>query len=147
MPRQWDEPRAWAALCDGSGCPICLRGRPLDVVAELTFTWVTSGAGASVAGYACVVSKRHVVEPYQLDGASRAGFWEEVLGVAEVLARLHHPTKMNYEIHGNTIPHLHVHLLPRSPGDGYGERTFDPAPAEVERLREALAALPRLPGG
>lgn len=26
---------------------------------------------------------------------------------------------MNYEIHGNTIPHLHLHLFPRTPGDVY----------------------------
>lgn len=36
-------------------------------------------------------------------------------GVADVLS----PTKMNYEIHGNTIPHLHMHLSPRTAGDVY----------------------------
>jgi diadenosine tetraphosphate (Ap4A) HIT family hydrolase len=29
------------------------------------------------------------------------------------------PTKMNYEIHGNTIPHLHMHLFPRTAGEVY----------------------------
>lgn len=29
---------------------------------------------------------------------------------------------MNYEIHGNTIPHLHMHLYPRYAGDPYEGR-------------------------
>ena len=35
--------------------------------------------------------------------------------------------KMNYEVHGNTIPHLHMHFFPRYPGD-----PFEGAPT-VER--------------
>jgi diadenosine tetraphosphate (Ap4A) HIT family hydrolase len=27
--------------------------------------------------------------------------------------------KINYEIHGNTIPHLHLHVFPRYPGDPF----------------------------
>ena len=29
---------------------------------------------------------------------------------------------MNYEIHGNSIPHLHLHLYPRFPGDPFEGR-------------------------
>jgi diadenosine tetraphosphate (Ap4A) HIT family hydrolase len=32
---------------------------------------------------------------------------------------------MNYEIHGNTLPHLHMHLLPRLPDDGFVGRPID----------------------
>ena len=45
----------------------------------------------------------------------------------------------DYEIHGNTIPHLHVHLLPRGPGDGYGEAGLMRTPEELEALRAAFA--------
>jgi diadenosine tetraphosphate (Ap4A) HIT family hydrolase len=31
---------------------------------------------------------------------------------AQVFHRLHRPVKLNYEIHGNTLPHLHMHLSP-----------------------------------
>jgi diadenosine tetraphosphate (Ap4A) HIT family hydrolase len=41
------------------------------------------------------------------------------MATAEGLADVTHPVKMNYEIHGNTIPHLHMHLYPRTPGDVY----------------------------
>lgn len=63
--------------------------------------------------------------------------------------------KMNYEVHGNTLPHLHMHFFPRYPGDLFEGGPIDPravrrsvyAPGELaalrERLRAALGAPPR----
>lgn len=36
------------------------------------------------------------------------------------------PIKINYEIHGNTLPHLHVHVFPRYAGDPFEGRPIDP---------------------
>ena len=36
------------------------------VVAELSFSWVTAPREAPLPGYACVVAKRHVEEPFHL---------------------------------------------------------------------------------
>jgi diadenosine tetraphosphate (Ap4A) HIT family hydrolase len=118
------------------------------VVAELAATWVTAGVEAPLPGYACVVAKRHVVEPFELPDAERVAFWEEATAVARVLHELFEPTKLNYEIHGNTIPHLHMHLLPRFGGDPYEgrpldlrARAFTRRGEELERMRSALADL------
>lgn len=77
MVAAWQDERAWRALCDGSGCPICLNG-PTDVVAELQTSWVTAGPVAPLPGYAAVISRRHVVEPFDLSPSERAAFWEDV---------------------------------------------------------------------
>ena len=53
---------------------------------------------------------------------------------------------MNYEIHGNTIPHLHLHLYPRTaegpfvgqPIDG-AARLFVRSPEDLERLHRVIA--------
>jgi diadenosine tetraphosphate (Ap4A) HIT family hydrolase len=95
-------------------CPICERGEPLGVVAELPASWVSTGIDAYL-GYACVIYRRHVEEPYELSLEEGSAYWGEVMLVARALARITRPRKMNYEIHGNTIPHLHTHLLPQSP--------------------------------
>src|SRR5438477_7788144 len=108
------------------GCPICRRGRPLDVIAELDQVWVTAPPDAPLAGYVCVVSRTHVREPFELPDNVRAAFWRDVDGVACSLDKALRPTKLNYEIHGNTIPHLHVHVFPRMAGDRFEGRPIDP---------------------
>ncbi|MDQ6918515.1 MAG: HIT family protein [Candidatus Dormibacteraeota bacterium] len=131
-----------------SRCPICSNpsGRPVGVVAELAATWVTAVSEAPLPGYVCVVAKRYVTEPYELVGAERVAFWNECLLTAEVLAGLYQPLKMNYEIHGNTIPHLHMHLYPRYRGDPYeggpidGRVRFGRTWEEVDRIRTAINA-------
>ena len=140
----WDDTEGWEGLCDGSACPICRDG-PLDVVAELSASWVTAGTVAPLPGYACVVSKRHVVEPFELPTDEAVAFWQDVLRAAKALSDLFRPIKMNYEIHGNTIPHLHLHLYPRMPDDPYVGGPIDPrlasfhrTPGDVRRIAAAL---------
>jgi diadenosine tetraphosphate (Ap4A) HIT family hydrolase len=106
--------------------------------------WITSENPAATRGYLCVVAKRHVVEPFELDGDERAAFWEDVLFAAERLARLVEPIKVNYEIHGNTLAHLHAHVYARHRGDrfvgGPIDNRLDPvANVELDELRRALA--------
>jgi diadenosine tetraphosphate (Ap4A) HIT family hydrolase len=135
----WDDAVRWASLVDGTQCPICLRGRP--------HAWLTSGERVPVYGYVCVVARRHATEPYDLPAAERHGFWDDVCFAAERVARLLDPVKINYELHGNSLPHLHVHLFPRFRGDRFVGGPIDPrvepvvqAADDLERLASALAA-------
>ena len=141
----WDEPERWQALVDGRECPICVRGAPLGVLVERSASWITSGDRIPVKGYVCVVAKRHVLEPYELPSDERREFWEDVLFAAERVARLLHPMKVNYEIHGNSLPHLHAHIYPRFRGDRFVGGPIDArvepvthVPEELEQLRNAL---------
>jgi diadenosine tetraphosphate (Ap4A) HIT family hydrolase len=143
----WDDAVRWASLVDGTQCPICLRGRPLGVLAERPHAWLTSGERVPVYGYVCVVARRHATEPYDLPAAERHGFWDDVCFAAERVARLLDPVKINYELHGNSLPHLHVHLFPRFRGDRFVGGPIDPrvepvvlAADDLERLAAALAA-------
>jgi len=144
----WDEPSRWEELKEERSCPICVRGAPRDVLAELEATWVTAQAKAPLPGYACVVSKRHVVEPFELAPSDLEAFWREAMHVARVLNELFEPAKLNYEIHGNTIPHLHLHLFPRFARDPYVGGPIDPRRAgfvrtreDLDRMRRAVAAV------
>lgn len=96
-------------------------------------------------GYVCVVAKRHVLEPYDLPPAERGAFWEDVLFAAQRVAGLLQPIKVNYHIHGNSLPHLHAHIYPRFRGDRFVGGPIDArvepviqAPEELDRLRQAL---------
>ena len=137
----WDEPERWEAAKLPQACPICTRGEPLGVIAEYDTVWVTAGRDAPLPAYSCVVAKEHVVEPFDLPPVALEGFWREAMLVARLLAEFAQPTKMNYEIHGNTIPHLHLHLFPRYAGDPYVGGPIDPAKATFTRSDEELARL------
>jgi diadenosine tetraphosphate (Ap4A) HIT family hydrolase len=132
---------------EAEDCPVCREGARADVVAELSFSWVTAPREAPLPGYACVVAKRHVEEPFHLPPAELLAFWVDSMVTAKVLAALYEPRKLNYEIHGNTLPHLHLHLYPRFAGDPFEGGPIDPSrtaftrtPEELRRIGAALAA-------
>jgi diadenosine tetraphosphate (Ap4A) HIT family hydrolase len=127
-------------------CPICLRGHPTDVVAELDGAWVTVPGTAPLRGYVCVVAKRHVREPFELPEAERLAFWSAVDATARAIHEGLVPHKLNYEIHGNTIAHLHVHLFPRWRGDRFDGRPIDPRETDTRSREEREATLAALRG-
>ncbi len=143
---KWNDPPAWRALLDGSACPICLRGRPLNVVAMLESSWLTMSEEAPMPGYVCLVSNTHAVELHDLGDAEAEAFMRDVRRVSKALAAATGAVKLNYEIHGNTLPHLHMHFFPRYPGDPFEGRPIDPrgvrepvyAAGEFEALKEKL---------
>lgn len=99
-------------------------------------------------GYTIVIWRgRHVTEPTELDQAEAAGYWSEVHLVAGALMAEYEPLKMNYETLGNSLPHLHTHLIPRYLVDPRPRRPFplpDPGTAtglipEDRLLAEAAA--------
>jgi diadenosine tetraphosphate (Ap4A) HIT family hydrolase len=101
-----------------------------------------------VHGYVCLVFGRHAVELHDLTEAEGAGFMRDVRRVSAAVAAIVQPVKMNYEIHGNTAPHLHVHFFPRYVGDQFEGGPINPraakrpayAPGEFERFRSRLHA-------
>ncbi|HEX5448963.1 MAG TPA: HIT family protein [Gaiellaceae bacterium] len=140
----WESPERWEPLADGSGCPICMRGEPLGVLLARPFSWICSDEMAITRGYFCVVARRHVVEPFELEGEERAGFWDDVLFAGQRLARATNAQKINYELHGNTLPHLHAHVYARYRGDRFvggpvDNRAAPIANVPLDELRRALS--------
>jgi diadenosine tetraphosphate (Ap4A) HIT family hydrolase len=144
----WNDHHLWSALCSGAACPICRRGEPLDVVARLEASWVTMQEAAPVLGYVCLVSQTHAVELHDLPKTAAAAFMRDARKVSMAVASVTRAVKLNYEIHGNSIPHLHMHVFPRYRGDHFEGRPIDPrsvaqavyAPGEFKRIRSALVA-------
>jgi len=95
-------------------------------------------------GYVVVVAKRHVREPFELPAGERRTFWDAVDLVAEAIHAGLRPDKLNYEIHGNTIPHLHLHLFPRWHGDRFSGRPIDPTEAEPRSEDDRVATVAAL---
>ena len=69
------------------------------------------------------------------------------MNAARALAEFTGAVKMNYGIHVNVIPHLHLHLWPRYTDDPYdvggipaGQATFVRSDEELAAMAEALVA-------
>jgi diadenosine tetraphosphate (Ap4A) HIT family hydrolase len=65
---------------------------------------------------------RHLSEPTQLQDEEAAGYWQETLQVGRAVEKGFEHAKMNYQMLGNNVPHLHTHVVPRP--------LLDPAPNE-----------------
>ena len=137
----WSEPAEWQRRRTPEGCVICRSGAPLDVIAESSACWVSAPETAPLPGYVCITSKSHVNEPYDLRPSEQSAFWGDAMRVARAVADLLDPVKMNYEIHGNTVPHLHLHLFPRHIDDPYVGGPIDPKRASFRRSAEAIDGL------
>jgi diadenosine tetraphosphate (Ap4A) HIT family hydrolase len=71
-------------------------------------------------GWTLLVLSRHATELWKLERAERHALIDAVADLARVLADAYDARKMNYELLGNELPHIHWHLVPR--------RADDPAP-------------------
>jgi diadenosine tetraphosphate (Ap4A) HIT family hydrolase len=146
----WNDERRWRDLTLGESCPICVQGGPRDIVAELEIAWVTAQELAPMRGYACLVFRRHAVEFHDLSADEAAAYMRDVQKLSSAVAAITGAVKMNYEVHGNTLPHLHMHFFPRYRGDPFEGGPIDSRRMNtpvysgdeyhtfVERLRDAL---------
>jgi diadenosine tetraphosphate (Ap4A) HIT family hydrolase len=123
---KWNCPAEWERLCDGSACPICVRGQPLDIIATLDASWLTMPERAPMVGYACLVSRVHAVDLHDLSVTQAAAFIRDAHRVSSALSAVTDSVKLNYEIHGNTLPHLHMHFFPRYARDPFEGRAIEP---------------------
>ena len=98
-------------------------------------------------GYTIVIWRgSHVAEPTELTEADAALYWHDVLRVGGALERHLQPVKMNYDVLGNSLPHLHTHVLPRyaddpKPGWPFPFPEVHPPPFHAEKLDHDVVAL------
>jgi len=123
-------------------------------VARLAYTDVRLERRSRLPGYCIVVWRHgHVAEPTELAPDAATGYWLDVLAVARVLEAQFRPVKMNFFTHGNWVPHLHTHVVPRyldDPAPGgpigwdalFGELVIDPRElaSQAAAIRAALLA-------
>ncbi len=121
-------------------CGICAiiarlaQGKSPDLIAELPNSWVVLGDAQFYRGYCVLLAKRHVPEPFLMPRAEALNLFGEVCSVAEAIAEVTHPLKLNYECLGNVEPHVHWHIFPRHDDDEQKRSPVWERPAK-ERMR------------
>jgi diadenosine tetraphosphate (Ap4A) HIT family hydrolase len=98
-------------------------------------------------GYSVVVWRgRHVAEPTELSADESAQYWLEVVETGRRLEQHFEPVKLNYQLLGNALPHLHTHVMPRyaddpRPGWPFPHSEETQPPIDEETFRSDLEAL------
>jgi len=105
------------------GCPFCRKVGAFGARASDEYVWTFPHSLALLGpwqyyeGYCLLVSRRHATELSQLPDDERRAFLDEMCLLARAIELTVRPHKLNYELLGNQVPHLHWHLFPRSPAD------------------------------
>jgi predicted kinase/diadenosine tetraphosphate (Ap4A) HIT family hydrolase len=121
--RSW--PADWSRLVRGEGCAMCADGRA-EVAHGSSRIFAGSVSDAYLVrndvgqrGYCVVIWRgRHVADPTELSHEEASTYFDEVLRVGRAIEGHYQPIKMNFEMLGNSLPHLHTHVIPRYLDDG-----------------------------
>lgn len=77
-------------------------------------------------GHTLIVSKRHIEDVTELTDEEAADLHKTMAAVTPKLLSIYCPMEKSYDItmqigeySGRTVPHLHVHIIPRTKTDGY----------------------------
>lgn len=120
--------KKWTEYLEPENCPIC-KSEPMpegmEDIFEMSYTWLSSEPKECIKGACHVISKVHAIELFDLSDNELFNFMSEVCIYAEALKNVTKAIKINYEIHGNTIPHLHLHLYPRYLDDPYPNQAIN----------------------
>ena len=132
MSNSWKSEN-WDELIKGKNCPVCeligLNKSEDDhgiLIADLSFSRLFLAKNQYVQGYCVLMCHRHVIEPYELTATERAHYFNDLALVGKALEKAFGADKLNYNILGNLVPHLHTHILPRYFTDDAPNRPIDP---------------------
>lgn len=86
-------------------------------VKELKTGYIVLEYNQLYKGYVLFLCKMHAEELHELDKKFKVLFLEEMSKIAQAIYKAFKPKKMNYELLGNSEPHLHWHIIPRYAND------------------------------
>jgi histidine triad (HIT) family protein len=104
-------------------CRIVARQIPATVVHEDEHTLAFMDIGQVNPGHVLVAVKKHAENIYALDEAQAAAVFRSAAKVARAIRGAFEPQGLsvyqaNGKAAGQTVLHLHIHLVPRFEGDG-----------------------------
>jgi diadenosine tetraphosphate (Ap4A) HIT family hydrolase len=132
-----------------TGCPMCQTVADLQAAAGPKLVWqfphsvAVAGPWQYFTGYCVLMSRAHATELSQL-GPARLAFLDEMCLLARAVEECFRPHKLNYELLGNLVPHLHWHIFPRSADD---PERLQPVWLALERAKTEPAEKARLETG
>jgi len=102
-------------------CPFCHRD-PARVLAEDDLTVIYKDGFPVSPGHTVIIPKRHFATLFEATEAEQQALLRALGEARSLLDRVHAPDGYNIGINhgragGQSVPHLHIHLIPRYEGD------------------------------
>lgn len=102
-------------------CPFCATS-PDRFTLENEYSVAFHDGYPVAQGHTVVIPRRHVASVFDLGPAAQAAVWSLVAQVRAQLATAFHPDAFTIGVNdgtaaGQTVPHAHVHIIPRWQGD------------------------------
>lgn len=98
-------------------CSYCAEGDLLAEfgvkICELPMSKLILFKEQSHPGRVIVACKKHVDDITELTAEERAAYIEDINRVAVCIHKVFHPDKINFGAYGDTMHHLHVHIVPK----------------------------------
>lgn len=101
-------------------CQRLLSSEPVpghEVVWEFAHSVAFLGPWQYYQGSCVLVARQHATELSQLEDGERRAYLDEMCRLARAIETSFRPDKLNYELLGNQVGHLHWHLFPRYASD------------------------------
>lgn len=105
-----------------SYCPFCQPDADRAVISENALAFATFDKFPVSDGHILVITRRHCSNYFDLSSEEQSSCWNLVNELKEYLVNAYHPDGFNIGINineaaGQTISHVHIHLIPRYQGD------------------------------
>ena len=103
-------------------CPLCSAAEGRELLSANTHAVGIWDAFPVSPGHALIVSRRHVGDLFELRAEEQAALWALLPAVKIAIGARHAPAGYNVGVNvgtaaGQTIGHVHVHVIPRYEGD------------------------------
>ena len=107
---------------DNARCPFCNLNTTTDLVLESGTAFAIFDKYPVSSGHVLVIPRRHCSGYFELTADEQAACWQLLNDVAALIRERFNPDGFNIGINigraaGQTIDHVHLHLIPRYDGD------------------------------
>ena len=109
-------------LVDDQFCPFCNVSNEREIIAESVSAFAIYDKYPVSPGHALVIPNQHIGDYFELSVVEQIDCWELVNKVKGIISGRFNPDGYNIGINvghsaGQTVPHVHIHIIPRYKGD------------------------------
>ena len=82
-------------------------------VTELRESYAVLADDQLYVGYTILILKDHIEHLHELTQEQQLSLFQDVSDIADSVVAVFHPFRLNYECLGNSLAHIHWHVIPR----------------------------------